>query len=378
MAKRHLSRRNVLKNAGASAAILGLAGCLGSEDGGDGSGGGDGGGSDGGSTGDGGPSGGDGVSELLIAGWHPPENHTFEVSIYPWIDRVEERTDIDITYRGGGQLGDATELMDLLMEGACDIAHVTPSYYSDRLPLTQGMMLPGITPDIVVGTDAFYDLMTPHNDGWLYENEWSEYGLRPLLPIHGDPYQLYMVDQQVVELSDFEGLSLRTSGGVTDWTAEALGATAVPTAGGEIYQSLERGTLDGDFNTGIAGQLFSTQEVVDYCTTNANFHTTVLIDAINEDTWNEFSEEQRTVVLEEADEVPRMYSESQLDHIEGLFDQYENEYGVETYEVPEENLQRWNETIRDGAVDRWIDQENSDTRQELIDLYGSKIDELSE
>lgn len=98
--------------------------------------------------------------------------------------------------------------------------------------------------------------------------------------------------------ADYKGLKIRMSGRTQGKILKELGASQVMLAGGEIYQALQRGTIDaGEFCSPSIDWGMGFAEVTEYWA-SPGWHQTasVLGVMINKDKWNALSDHLKTVI----------------------------------------------------------------------------------
>lgn len=219
----------------------------------------------------------------------------------PFMEAVTRRTHGDITFRHfpGEQLGKAKDLLILEQTGVTDIALTVPSYISDKLPLTAAAELPGAFRTVCEAAKA-YRLLT--RDGAVLAR--AEYGanrVRALMSFPIAPSNLVIsTSRAVATVKDLDGLKIRTSGGAHDLTVRSLGAVSVRMSPPEVYQAMQRGTIDG--------ALFPLPSIISYDLTDlvhsfapdVNFGGIMLTYSIGEARWRSLTDEQRTIIAEEA------------------------------------------------------------------------------
>lgn len=173
-----------------------------------------------------------------------PANH-FQVvnGSQVWMDEVTRLTNgkVEFEYYPAQQLGKAAELMDLMLNGAIDVAEVAPAYVTGKLPLMGVLEMPGVVKTSCSGAAAMRDLATP--GGTIYEADYKTAGVMPLAFFIYPPYSV-VSRQPINSVEDLQGLKLRTSGGAMELVASKLGGTSVRIPSPEVFQSLQRGTID--------------------------------------------------------------------------------------------------------------------------------------
>ncbi len=158
-------------------------------------------------------------------------------------DEVEKRSGGKIKFQifPAGSMGKATELLKLVADGGVQVATTSPSYFPSQLPfLAATNSLP------LASKDAEQSYKIIHT---LYDNipalpqEMRENKVHPLFWHVVDPY--YLVCRTPVRtLADLKGKKIRTFGVDVPRLFSAVGAVPVNLLPAELYESLQRGTID--------------------------------------------------------------------------------------------------------------------------------------
>jgi TRAP-type mannitol/chloroaromatic compound transport system substrate-binding protein len=169
------------------------------------------------------------------------ENTTYSRPFELFIARVNAagRGVIQINYIGGPKAMPPFEVGNALKGGVIDIANATGAFYTNVMPEADAWKLTQ-RPMSELRKNGGYDYMSR-----LYAEKMN--GI--LLSRHTDnnPFHLYL--NKPIEKADLSGLKLRITPVYRDFF-QALGATVVQTAPGEVYTALERGVGGGLFRAG--------------------------------------------------------------------------------------------------------------------------------
>lgn len=342
-----ISRRSYVK-AAAVGGTLGLAGCTGdgSNGGGDGGGGG----------------------ELRVAYHFPEDHYTPQGSIKPYLERIEENAD-GVTFNTfpSGQLGGATEYLSQVRDGSIDMAFILPVFHDDVMPLSSVGNLPYEETDLGVLASAFQDMAD-----YLYEEELQDIGVRQLYATHAGTYDLFSVEEPIDTAAKWEGKTFRSSGWVQNQVCDAFGAAAEAIGPTEMYDALERGTVDGMIWPVTSVPPYSLQEVADYWVAGdeVNLAGNTMNMYINDDRFQALSEENQQVFLDAGDWVVPKGSETtkqaREDATETTLDA-----GVERAEI--QDIDEWNDRLS-GIIDQWVELDQ-EKHSEVLERYKSKIEE---
>jgi TRAP-type C4-dicarboxylate transport system substrate-binding protein len=135
------------------------------------------------------------------------------------------------------------QMMDLVQAGAVDIGILTSALVSgDRLPLIGLLELPGIEASLCDVADAVSTMAEPGQV--IYEQDLAPNGIRILSIWPYPPYGPAASRKEITEIEDPQGMRLRNAGGLMEYSVVALGGVPVRMPSPEVYQSLQRGTID--------------------------------------------------------------------------------------------------------------------------------------
>jgi TRAP-type transport system periplasmic protein len=209
-----------------------------------------------------------GAQELRLSTFVPPVHVIYREILVPWANEVTNATngEVKVTLYPSMQLGGkAPELYRQAVDGVADIVFTLPGYTSPAFPRTQMIELPGLKPDGVAATNMMWDLLNPY---LLPEYE----GVKVIALWGAEDAGLMMRGGAIRSLADLKGKRMRAPSAAQAKQLEVMGAVPIAMPITEVYQSLERGVVDGamlpfstipDFRLGevakgytIAGPLF--------------------------------------------------------------------------------------------------------------------------
>ncbi len=141
------------------------------------------------------------------------------------------------TYFGGSAYGNAQRQFDQVQRGLVDIGHGMFGYTPGRFPMADLLELPFIYDDSVAASKALWLTYDKH----LRENM---PGIHPLALWLTSMQQLHL-RKPVNSVDEMRGLKIRAGGASMVDTLAALGAEGIVTPAPAIYESMEKGVLDG-------------------------------------------------------------------------------------------------------------------------------------
>jgi TRAP-type transport system periplasmic protein len=170
------------------------------------------------------------------AGWGPSH------ALAPWVKQVEEATKgrVKIELFPSQTLIKGVDMWKGVRQGIADIGWCVQGYWPEQTPLSDVMSLP------------FLPLSTAEKSSevlWkLYEKFPSiqkEYSEIAPLTLYASSPNLLVSKKPVKSLDDFKGFKFRVLGGPPTEMAKALGAVSTLIPMPDVYQSLDKGVVDG-------------------------------------------------------------------------------------------------------------------------------------
>jgi len=179
-----------------------------------------------------------------------------------WAQAVGEQSGgrINVTIFPAQTLGKAPAGYDNAKNGVADIAWTVQGYTAGRFPLSHIVELPGLFKTAEVGSCAFQKLY----DSGALDKEYNETHVL-FVHTHGQGH-LHTKGKAVTTLSDLKGLKIRRPTAVIGRLLEELGAEPVGMPAPRIYESMQRGTIDGYMLPFEAVKGFRAYEVSDHHT----------------------------------------------------------------------------------------------------------------
>ncbi|PWG62575.1 TRAP transporter substrate-binding protein DctP [Sediminicurvatus halobius] len=271
-----------------------------------------------------------------------------------WVELANQLAgdELQITFHEGGSLMPGTQVFDATSAGDIDAAGDWPGYWAGRSPAFGPL---ASTPMLFNGAD-YLNWIQEWGGFEVYQEVYGEYDMVYL------PYGItnnesgIRTNEPIRSIEDFEGLRLRVSGRDQGRVLERLGAQQVSLAGGEIYQALERGVVDGaEFSVPGVDYEAGFHEVTDYWLT-PGWHQSASVFGvmINRNSWDALSEETRNALIT-ASEATLAWSLAWSERRSNEGTRQFQEAGVEITRLPDEDLvelqQIANEVIVESACE---------------------------
>jgi TRAP-type C4-dicarboxylate transport system substrate-binding protein len=207
-----------------------------------------------------------------------------------FIDKVnaDGKGVVQINYIGGPKAMPPFEVGNALKNGVVDIANATGAFYTNVMPEADAWKL-AERPMAELRKNGGYDYMAK-----LYDQKMNAVLLAR--HIENNPFHLYLT--KPITKPDLTGLKLRITPVYREFF-QALGATVVQTAPGEVYTALERGVVDG-YGWPITGIFdLGWHEKTKY-RVDPGFYSAEVSILINKNTLAKLSDAQKKIVLDAA------------------------------------------------------------------------------
>jgi TRAP-type transport system periplasmic protein len=214
------------------------------------------------------------------------EKTTYSKPFERFVERVNQAGKglVQINYIGGPKAMPPFEVGNALKGGVIDIANVTGAFYTNVMPEADAWKLTE-RPMTELRKNGGFDAMAA-----LYAQKMNAIFLARL--VDNNPFHLYL--NKPIAKADLTGLKLRITPVYRDFF-QALGATVVQTAPGEVYTALERGVVDG-YGWPITGVFdLGWNEKTKY-RVDPGFYTAEVSVLVNKATWDKLSDAQREVL----------------------------------------------------------------------------------
>jgi len=186
------------------------------------------------------------AQEFKLRWGHYLPNSDFIKVEKDFAEKIKERTggrvQIDITYAGG--LGKGNELGLLAGRGAVDMAAIPPGYYPDQLLFWKAVQVPFVFND---PKQAIEVLQKSYKEFPIFKQEVDKMNVVYLFEQPLGSYYLTGPSPDCASVESLKGKKLRSFGADVPKMHNAIGAVPVTVSPVEVYEALQRGTIDYSF-----------------------------------------------------------------------------------------------------------------------------------
>src|SRR5699024_588134 len=251
-------------------------------------------------------------------------------------EKVEASGRVELDYVGGPEAIPAYNQGEAIQNGVIDMAFIAGAYY------------PELVPEVLV---TLYSELS-------YEEELENGSIDYLSELHEKMNAKYVgriaqgdlttyTTKKVETIEDFKGLKLRATPAYHP-IYNALGVDVINMEGGEIYNGLERGLIDGTGWAEYSITDIGVQEVIKY-QIQPNYYKLDTSIIMNLDSWNELPEDVQEIItnasIEAYDEMGKVVEEAMIEEREELeangVEVIELKDGEKFLEIAQEEAWKW-------------------------------------
>ena len=278
-----------------------------------------------------------GLSVKAVSAW--AQNNKMNDAFWMLQKKVKEKSNgrLEIAWNGGPEAIPSFQLVEALRNGVVDVAWTAHTYNVAQLPVVEGAKLSKLTPwkEREKGVHDFYQ--------GVYQKKLNAYYLGKGTP--GLTYNLYTT-VPIKGIADFKSLTIRVTPAYKAFV-EALGAAAVATDPGEVFQALERKMVKGYGWPSLGISDFGWDEVTKFVIEPA-FYQVDVIALFNINAWNKLPKDLQEIVNASMQEVER----EAFEHFGKLISQDREKIkkkGVQEIKLSGEEGERYLQTAYEGA-----------------------------
>lgn len=279
---------------------------------------------------------------------------------------LEEKTAGRVTVEvlGGGVLGNASNMMDMLYNNDIQMDVINPSVVEKQVPALC----------LLQRYYAFDDLDHVHRffegeGGQMIYDAWNDIGLQGMGLFSLGFRELYNSKRPIKTMDDLKGLSIRGYSTIQIATWKSVGVDAVSIDWNELFVSLQQKLIDGEEGAIVNFEDFSFYEVQPYFTlTDHVFGCDIPVCSM--DWLDSLSAGDRALIEEACEYASQYHKEHYIPENEALLKKFSEEYGVEVDELDPEVKAQMAETMGEASAKLVIEivgQEKYDEFMALVD-----------
>ncbi len=256
-----------------------------------------------------------------------------------WADQIREATngEVNIKIFWEGQLGKGKENLGLIQEGAIELAAMSPGYFPAELPFHAAPnSIPMAMSEVHQATELMERLLQEVPE---FDMEAERNGMKALFFHHLNPY-LLVCKEPAASVADMNGRKVRTWGKDMPRMVEAAGGVAVTLGLAELYEGLQKGTVDCipfSVDLMVSYKIYEVAKHIHYITlwegpTNAVW--------ISRAIWDGFTDEQRAIITDLSFQAARRDRDQVIAAGKAAIAELEAQ-GVQFHDFPAEEAAKW-------------------------------------
>lgn len=282
---------------------------------------------------------------IKFSTWHPPASREVKTVWIPMLEELKKRSNGRITYTlfAGGALGSGPEHYDIVKNGLSDMGYFTATWTPGRFPLSDVLSLATWTEGKEISTDIGNQM----RDKILHK----EFEGVKVLELNGCIQAFLWTRKPVKTLEDVQGLKIRSPGGHQTNYIKSLGAEPVFMPLGDVYLSLETGTIDGLVTCTPLVLAFKLHEVVEHGVV-ATFGCVTEGVIMNQKSWQNTPEDLKPIVEAVVGNPFNTTHGLNRDVYKQMIQEIKDE-GVTLYELPAEEQARWSAKFQE-ETRKWV------------------------
>jgi TRAP-type C4-dicarboxylate transport system substrate-binding protein len=315
------------------------------------------------------------VTEAAATEWNVSlwgKRRAFTEHVEKLAELVSEKTGGEFTMNiSYGGLSKNTENLDGISIGAFEMAQFCAGYHADKNPSITVLELPFLG-------------VTTLEEEWkvskaIYEHpatvaDLGRWNATLLMPSPLPQYNIAGVGEPPRTLADFDGLTVRATGGIGE-ALTLIGAVPTSVTSEEARQALDSGIVKSIAFAPHAHMSFGVMEVAKWWSDNLNPGTVNCPVVVNTDALDALSDAERDALLGSVDEAMQYYIDFYENQTMSKWWPLLEEKGVERISYNDERLAEFREKAAGPVAAKWIEENTARglPAQELYDLVLSTL-----
>ena len=275
---------------------------------------------------------------------------------------------LNISYGG---LSKNKENLDGISIGAFQMAQFCAGYHRDKNPSITVLELPFLGVSTLEQERSISQAVYQHP---AVQKDLARWNATLLMPSPLPQSNIVGVGDAPKTLSDYEGLSVRATGGIGQAMA-AVGAVPTSMSASEVRQALDSGVVKAVAFAPHAHMSFGTVEAGKWWTTNLNPGTVNCPVVVNSDALADLSDDHRNALLGSVDEALDHYIATYNGKTMNAWGPTLEAKGIESVSYTEAELSAFRSKVAGPAAAAWIEENTAKglPAQELYDLVTGLI-----
>lgn len=314
-------------------------------------------------------------SEALATEWNVSlwgQRRAFTEHVEKLAELVSEKTGGEFTMNiSYGGLSNNRENLDGISIGAFEMAQFCAGYHRDKNPSITVLELPFLG---VASLEQEVELSMAVYSHPATIEDLARWNATLLMPSPLPQYNIVGAGEAPSTLADFEGMTVRATGGIGA-AMEAVGAVPTSTTASEVRQAMDGGIVEAVSFAPHAHMSFGTIENATWWTTNLNPGTVNCPVVANTDALASLSDEHREALLSSIDESLDHYIANYNGATMDAWGPALDERGIARVTFTDDEIAAFKEAAAAPAAAAWIEDNTARglPAQELYDMVTGMI-----
>lgn len=315
------------------------------------------------------------ATEALATEWNVSlwgKRRAFTEHVEKLAELVDQKTGGEFTLSiSYGGLSKNRENLDGISIGAFEMAQFCAGYHRDKNPSITVLELPFLG---VSSLEQEVDLAMALYKHPAVEKDLGRWNATLLMPSPLPQYNLVGVGDAPATLADFEGLTVRATGGIGK-AMETVGAVPTSMSATEVRQALDSGVIKAASFAPHAHMSFGTIENGQWWTTNLNPGSVHCPVVVNTDALADLSDAHRDALLSSVDEALAYYIDFYNNKTMAAWGPALEERGIQQVTFSDAEIAAFKDAAAAPAAASWIEENTSRglPAQELYDMITGMI-----
>ena len=254
-----------------------------------------------------------------------------------WAAEIESASNgaIEFEMYGAQTLGKAVDAYDMVLNGICDVSWGFIPNFAGQFPITEGISLPMM--EIGSAKQGSLALQALFDENAELQAEYEDVHVL-FFHVHDPGY--IGLKEYAASAEEIAGMQIRVQGDGQTQMIQALGASAVPVTLPDLYESMEKGVVEG-YALGLEGfGSFNLKEVTNYLM-DCSYYAGAFWMVMNKTVWESLPADLQAVFDQYsgaygAEKFGSAWDDAAAEALQAGID-----YGVEVIELTDEELGKW-------------------------------------
>ena len=279
---------------------------------------------------------------LKLSHYLPPVHGIQTDFVEPWTKEVSECTNGEVKfeiYPGGTSFGNVAKQQEQVVAGVADLSVGLSGIPRGRFPRTSIIDMPFLTKSADAASRTLWDLYKAGD----FEGEYN--GLQVLALFAHNGGLIHTTDKKVETMEDLKGLRIRTPSPAVSEMLTYLGAVPQGLPPSQVYESLQKGVMDGTVFPWDPVASFGLNEVLKYHL-DAGAYTVSFFFVMNQRKYNSLPDNVKACIDKYSGEGLVAKFGPWWDKWDEVGRKQAEEAGHEISELTPEERARWRETLQ--------------------------------